>query len=60
MKNDVTGIILKGNRCEYEEYCTKSDCLKYKQLQPYRCLNCDTWKRTDDTRPVVFTFVKPE
>lgn len=42
------------------ENCTNTGCLKYKQLQPYRCLNCDTWKRTDDTRPVVFTFVKPE
>jgi len=24
MNKDVTGIILKSNRCEYEEYCTKS------------------------------------
>jgi len=42
------------------ESCTNDSCLKYKQLQPFRCLNYDGWKRTDDTRPVIFTFTKPE
>ena len=43
-----------------KENCTDANCLKHKKLQPTSCLNCDSWKRTDDTRPSIFSFHFPE
>ena len=37
-----------------KENCTDANCLKHKKLQPTSCLNCDSWKRTDDTRPSIY------
>ena len=51
MKNNVNGIILKGNRCEYEEYCTKSGvrCMK-NTSNNYTCGYCKAFRLIDINR----------
>jgi hypothetical protein len=40
--------------------CTDARCLKHRNLQPTSCLNCEIWKRSDNTRPSITDFLKSD
>ena len=54
MKRDITGIILKGKRCEYSDYCGKSGvrCLHIGEYLStnYECGYCKAFRLIDISR----------
>ncbi len=54
MKHDITGIILKGKRCEYSDYCGKSGvrCLHIGEYLStnYECGYCKAFRLIDISR----------